>query len=169
MHTLPGKDQIRISTCIGKVPRKYITVSFKNNWPLFVVLVSSLLFHIGYFIFKFYLKHFGSGQLQKFEKFEKHVMPNKTANMYNFLATSLAMFLLVGGSFVAFKLTAMNPEEIDSFPNYILLHAYDLVNGTFTVLFFLIAYLSKNKTVRREVFREIADAFSFLQSFVNKQ
>jgi len=154
MHTLPGKDQIRISACIGKMPQKYSNVPFKNNYALFFVVFLSVLFHMGYFIFKMYLKHFQSAKLKEFEEFKKL---NKNINMYNNASNVSAMFLLVVGTFSAFKLTTMNPEEIDTYPNYILLYLQDLFIYTTGTLFFLIIYLNKNEIVRKYVFRNIND------------
>ncbi len=143
------------------MPQKYINVPFKNNYALFIVVIFlSVLFHIGYFIFKMYLKHFQSAQFKQFEEFKKL---NKNINMYNNASNISAMFLLVVGTFTAFKLTAMSPEEIDTYPNYILLYLQDLFIYSSGTLFFLIIYLNKNEIVRKYVFKKVADVFLCIQ------
>jgi hypothetical protein len=160
MHTLPGKDQIRISACIGKVPKEYISVPFKYSWPLFIVIALSVLFYIGFYIFKLYLKYFGLSKLKKFENFKNSTLPYKNTIMYSYVAAFLAMVLLIGSILTAFKLTSMHPEEIDTYPNYLMLYMQELFVGTSCVLFFLITYLSKNESVRKYVLKEIARIFT---------
>jgi hypothetical protein len=159
LHTLPGKDHIRISACIGKVPQQYANVPYKKNWALFTVIFLSILFHIGYLIFKLYLKSFESRKLKEFENFKKQMLPNKKIHLYNNLTTFLVISLLVGGTFTVYMLTAMNPEEIDNYPNYVMLYMQDLFIYPCGVLFFLVIFLNKNENVKIDVLREIACMF----------
>ena len=155
IHTLPGKNPIRISTCIGKVPQQYINVPFKNNWPLFIVLILSILSHIGFFLFEQYLKHFGSNKLKDIETSQIQIAASKNVNMHSFFAMTVAMLVLVGGTFTSFKMTAMHPTEIDIFPNYLFIYFQDLFISTFSVLSFLLTYLYKHDNVRKIVWREL--------------
>jgi hypothetical protein len=165
LQTLPGKDQIRISACLGKVPKKYNNAPLKNNWALLIVIFSSILFHIGYFIFKLYLKLFESRKLTEFENYKQQVLPNKNINFYNNFTTFLVIVLLVGGTFNVYRLTAINPEEIDNYPNYVLLYMQDLFIYPCGVLFFLIIFLSRNENVRIDILREIACMFTVKNFF----
>jgi hypothetical protein len=160
LQTLPGKDHIRISACLGKIPQKYINAPLKNNWAVLTIIFSSILFHIGYFIFKLYLKLFESKKLEEFENFKKQVLPNKNINFYNNFTTLLVIVLLVGGTSAVYMLTAKNPEEIDTYPNYVMLYMQDLFIYPCGVLFFLLIFLSRNENVRTDILRKIACMFS---------
>jgi hypothetical protein len=161
VHTLPGKDHIRISACIGKVSHKDYSVPLKNNWALHTVISASILFQVGYVIFKLYLRFFNSNKVKEFNQFKNQVLPNPNIKMYNYLTIFFVIFLLVVGTLTAYMLTAMNAEEIDTYPNYVMLYLQDLFIYPCGVLFFLTNLLSKNENVKKDVLREIACLFTF--------
>ena len=155
MHSLPGKDQLQISFCVGNVPKKYITASFKKNWTLFVIYILSLLLIIGYFLLEKYLKYF---KVTHFKKLQSRMAAYKNINMFNlfnFLEITLVIIYMVASSFATSKMTAMHPTEMDTYPNYLLIYFHDLFLTPCCIILFLFTFLYKHDNVRKVVFREL--------------
>ena len=86
--------------------------------------------------------------------------------MFHFLSHIVTIFFLVIGMIYFPRIYIhMNPQKIDSFPNYILVYFQDMMMGNLFILSVLIIRFWNSPNHRREVKQELWELIPLLQYF----
>ena len=136
---IPGKNPINYYMCIGKYPNEYQYQPVKVNHAVLLVGLFSILLHLSAAIVNLKTK----------DIINQKSLFSKTTN-------TVGIICLIFVSFVIPTLfNRKEPEELDQYPNFLMLYAVHLYIPECSMLVVGFSYLCKNPALRKRLFGDI--------------
>ena len=170
---LPGKEQMPIYTCNGKIPTMYLnTESPKPILPVMIIDLLSIGLHISLSLTKWVLKHCYKSKFEEYRKFRLRLGSLVTKDtLYMFVVQIVSVIIVVTGSFyIPRKINHMHPFELQTFPNYYILYIQDLVLNPCCLILVVLLFLFANSKLRNDVMLDLKNyAHDFKARFLSSQ
>jgi hypothetical protein len=160
MNTLPGRDVPRISICIGTIPLQDLTAPYKFGVHFVVVLVLTLLIHIGFHSLRITYRVFGFQKFQEYKTYKIQFLGTNKDTLFSFVTTFVALILFLFAHIFSYIISYLHPSDLDVYPNYIMEFSLENVIPSGAILLFLITHLYNNDQVRRAVWNKIQGIIS---------
>jgi len=139
---LPGKNPMNFYMCTGRFPPEFHNRPVKMNLPVTFLALLSLIVHLVVGTRNFYFK-----SKQSFNSSPSLV--TYTSNMVGTLSILIVSFL------IPLWINKMDPEELDVYPNYILLYVQHHYMTQFNIIVIAISYFYKSPPLRKKVLEVI--------------
>ena len=139
---MPGKNPMNFYMCTGHFPPEYQNRPVKINLPTTCLALFSLVVHLVVGTINFYFK-----SKQSFNSSQSLV--TYTSNMVGTLSLLFVSFI------IPLWINRMDPEELDVYPNYILLYVQHHYMTQFNMILSIAAYLYKSQALRKKVLEVI--------------
>jgi hypothetical protein len=107
----PGKSPMNYYLCLGEYPTAQQGVPVKANLPLMIAGLFCIIVFIG-----------AKMPNRKLKALKDLPVQRNTHTLFTFTTYSVALVLVVLSSLVLVKINSLEAEELDSYPNYILVY-----------------------------------------------
>ena len=157
-HNAPGKEQMVINICYGKMPVQYMNTD--NPKPmLHIIIVDSLsiALHFGFWVTKQALKLSFSQKFKDYKTFEMQLGSLIKRDNINTFAVNISCLVLtvITVFYLPRRINRMHPVELQTYPNYYLIYFQDLVMNPCCLLAIMMLYLARNKKLRVDVWQDM--------------
>jgi len=139
---LPGKNPINFYMCVGKYPVRFQNIPIKMNFSLFILAMLSGFVHlfVGLFKIKYNLKN----------------NLNDAKSLYTFTSNTIGTFSLLASSIIIPMLVnKMEPDELDTYPNYLLLYIFHHYLIEFYLIVICVTYFCNSKALRMKFLADL--------------
>jgi hypothetical protein len=161
---LPGKRHTGYHMCTGADPAQDSMLPPKFNMIHYVIGFSSLAIHIIMGIRIFWYKHKIKNSVNDQSCVQKNLFLNalEKNSLSDFTTMTSGLVLLLSFGLLFFKYSQTEPQNFNSFPNYLMVYWVQLINAPFTISFILILSFARNNEMRKIMTREATD---FIKQF----
>ena len=151
---LPGKNPINFYMCVGKYPVRFQNIPVKMNFSFLILAVLSGFIHVFVGLFKI-----------------KHNLKNNqtvdTKGLFNFTSNIVGTFtILAFTSIIPVMVNKMEPDDLDTYPNFLLLYILHHYLTEFNLIVICITYFYASKALRTKF---ISDFKVFLDLYIFSQ
>jgi len=137
----PGKDPINYYMCMGKYPNEFQNQPVKVNYSFIVVCIFSIVLHLVAVVDKLKTK----------DIFEHKSLFSKTSNTVGIISVMCVAFIIPALA------NMKEPEELDKYPNYLLLYALHLYLTECNIIVIGIAYFWKTPSLRNHFITDLKE------------
>jgi hypothetical protein len=136
---LPGKNPINYYMCVGKYPEEFHNQPVKVNYSVLIVSIFSIALHIIAAGIKLKIK----------DNLEARSMFSKTTNTIGIMSLMCVAFI------IPTLINKKEPEELDTYPNYLLLYALHLYLTECNIIAIGTTYFYKSPALRKHLFSNL--------------
>ena len=158
-YFLPGSNPNFYYICLGTIPKNHNFRTVKENEPIIVLLLFTILLHIftalRYQVYKYKEKSFVTEQMTEQQKL--YCLHVNQSSIVNFATNVAGVIYLTMTSYVPNKLNVTNPIEFNAYPEYLWLYIFDLYLYPINELFLILVLMYKNPQLRSYCRREISE------------
>jgi len=140
---LPGKNPINFYMCVGKYPVRFQNVPVKMNFSFLILAVLSGFIHVfvGLFKIKYNLKNSQTVDAKSLFTFTSNVVGNLSLLAVSFIFPTL--------------INMKEPDDLDTYPNYLLLYVLHHYTTEFNLIVICVTYLYQSKILRTKFLTDI--------------
>ena len=153
---LPGCQTLNYSFCIGESTAPcFVEFPIKLNWTLLIIQLLSFLFYIFSNVRSSYLVKKVIHNREGLEKKWQDVARIEQNNMTDYISAGCNLLSMVVVSITTIILNKTRPEQLNSYPHYLLLYFFHMVTPFVAISTIIFMYYLRQPRMRKMIWREL--------------